>query len=371
MSLYSQCSIAAGLTSPDEYSHDKQCPSNQTVLGFKASPSKTSSVEAGSFHGAEDISAKGLSVRCTEKPIFDRSLTPRGATVSIKSHPAFYNQTGLTKLDDIKAEYLYDFTVASLCAYDMVHYETKNLRKISFTPTGSDIYGLGIDKAELNKLECVAFIHKPTKWLIIAFRGTEKASDWLTNAAQLFFAKSNRYTGAMRVAEQLAKSDISVLYTGHSLGGGLAFASAMLTDRFAVTFNTAPTWKATIQKASGNKIMDYRPYERVLRVIMHKELLYQLDKETGAFDSQGIKIILPGLEDDTGSVARHSIDYMYEVLKFYVTPNKINILAILLSSEIKEQQAKEATRQATIEATVETKKQPKATKKVQCKVEYV
>jgi type VI secretion system secreted protein VgrG len=58
----------------------------------------------------------------------------------------------------------------------------------------------------------------------------------------------------MTLAQQLnqalgAKSD--VLYTGHSLGGGLASAAAVVTGRSAVTFNAAGLNERTVERFLG------------------------------------------------------------------------------------------------------------------------
>lgn len=79
--------------------------------------------------------------------------------------------------------------------------------------------------------------------LTVAYRGTEPTSvaDWATNLTQLF-GHSQQYDEAMGLASTLDGSlaeghDLN--FTGHSLGGGLATASAMATDNEATVFNAA------------------------------------------------------------------------------------------------------------------------------------
>lgn len=86
---------------------------------------------------------------------------------------------------------------------------------------------------------------------VVAFRGTQGGSDWLTNARQAVGATSDHYTRALAIGEKIALSGNSnVSLTGHSLGGGLASAAAIASGRNAVTFNAAGLSDATIRSAT-------------------------------------------------------------------------------------------------------------------------
>lgn len=86
---------------------------------------------------------------------------------------------------------------------------------------------------------------------VVAFRGTQGKSDWITNARQAFGASSDHYSKALAIGEKIALSGNSnVSLTGHSLGGGLASAAAIASGRDAITFNAAGLSDATIRSAN-------------------------------------------------------------------------------------------------------------------------
>lgn len=86
---------------------------------------------------------------------------------------------------------------------------------------------------------------------VVAFRGTQGGSDWLTNARQAVGASSDHYTKALAIGEKIALSgNNNVSLTGHSLGGGLASAAAIASGSNAVTFNAAGLSDSTIRSAT-------------------------------------------------------------------------------------------------------------------------
>jgi len=81
---------------------------------------------------------------------------------------------------------------------------------------------------------------------ILSYRGTdfESTDDWITNLQQFLGGQAPAYRQAMDVSADLGKSIISFDITGHSLGGGLAAAAMLNSDRspevtHAFTFNAA------------------------------------------------------------------------------------------------------------------------------------
>ena len=77
-------------------------------------------------------------------------------------------------------------------------------------------------------------------WL--AFRGTEFTSirDWGTDVLQAFGVRTAQYSAAMDMAKSIHDQlGGNVTFVGHSLGGGLASAAAMVTGGKAITFNAA------------------------------------------------------------------------------------------------------------------------------------
>lgn len=87
----------------------------------------------------------------------------------------------------------------------------------------------------------------------IAFRGSQSAEDWLTNAQQGLGFDSVHYRAALAIGERVARSDIAgqVRFTGHSLGGGLASAAAIAAGRPADIFNAAGLHQDTIDEAQA------------------------------------------------------------------------------------------------------------------------
>jgi len=81
----------------------------------------------------------------------------------------------------------------------------------------------------------------PSKY-VVAFQGTDMKSgaDWKNNFQQAVGADSRQYQQAVDLAE--SARDVygdNVEFTGHSLGGGLASAASLATDRPATVFNAA------------------------------------------------------------------------------------------------------------------------------------
>jgi hypothetical protein len=83
--------------------------------------------------------------------------------------------------------------------------------------------------------------NKQTGTYVLAFRGTEDKMDWVYGNTQAFDSNAPQYKQAMDLATNLhaALGNKLTDITGHSLGGGLAAASSMITDIPATTFNAA------------------------------------------------------------------------------------------------------------------------------------
>ena len=93
-----------------------------------------------------------------------------------------------------------------------------------------------------------------------AFAGTDFTSldDWENNIVQLI-GMSEQYSIAMNNAEVLVRKlkNQELTFVGHSLGGGLAAASAYATNGRAMTFNAAGVSLLTINKTSRARIDAY------------------------------------------------------------------------------------------------------------------
>lgn len=88
--------------------------------------------------------------------------------------------------------------------------------------------------------------------VVLAFAGTNPTSieDWVNNAGQLA-GLSSQHAEAMALAVALHHTyGDRLVFTGHSLGGGLASAAAIATGCPAVTFNAAGLSPTTVAQAS-------------------------------------------------------------------------------------------------------------------------
>jgi hypothetical protein len=122
--------------------------------------------------------------------------------------------------------------------------------------TASDLSALGLKPSDLTSGNSTFFARVYTTGTgadakyVVAFRGTQGNSDWISNAKQAFGITSDHYEKALIIGEQIALSgNQNVTLTGHSLGGGLASATAIASGQDAVTFNAAGLSDATIRNA--------------------------------------------------------------------------------------------------------------------------
>lgn len=82
---------------------------------------------------------------------------------------------------------------------------------------------------------------------VIAFAGTNNTIDWLTNAKQGAGLKDSQYDYAVNLAYAFNGAK-NLSFVGHSLGGGLASLAALVTDRYAITFNAAGLSDGTLSR---------------------------------------------------------------------------------------------------------------------------
>jgi hypothetical protein len=86
---------------------------------------------------------------------------------------------------------------------------------------------------------------------VVAFRGsTSDKGDWIANGRQALGNSTDHYDKAQTIGQKLTSSKANVTITGHSLGGGLASATAIASGKNAVTFNAAGLSDATIKSAT-------------------------------------------------------------------------------------------------------------------------
>jgi hypothetical protein len=121
---------------------------------------------------------------------------------------------------------------------------------------GDDLKALNLSDADLtsNKSTFAARVYASgtgadTKY-VIAFRGSQSKSDFVADVKQAFGGGTDHYQKALEIGKKLTLSGANVTLTGHSLGGGLASATAVASGRDAVTFNAAGLSDATINSAN-------------------------------------------------------------------------------------------------------------------------
>ncbi len=78
--------------------------------------------------------------------------------------------------------------------------------------------------------------------VVVSFRGTENATDWVQNVASNFSVPS-QYNQALNLLREVQQQypGQEIILTGHSLAGGMAAYSGILREVPAVVFNAAGT----------------------------------------------------------------------------------------------------------------------------------
>ena len=142
------------------------------------------------------------------------------------------------------------------------------------------------------------------------------AGDWANNFEQGtgIMAEGWQYERAKREAllarEEARRLNYRLTFTGHSLGGGLATAAALHTNRPAVTFNAAGVngWTTNLSNAS-RLITNYRVKGEVLSTLQDSPLYGWLLPNSSAGATYWLKgrsaspidrhtlDILPGMQD--------------------------------------------------------------------------
>lgn len=85
--------------------------------------------------------------------------------------------------------------------------------------------------------------------VVLAFAGTNDIHDWVTNIHESLGFKDAQYQEAIALAKRAHEVfGDRLVVTGHSLGGSLATVAALVTDSFAVIFNSAGVSKKTLSR---------------------------------------------------------------------------------------------------------------------------
>ncbi|RUO49724.1 DUF2974 domain-containing protein [Pseudidiomarina donghaiensis] len=139
----------------------------------------------------------------------------------------------------------------------------RTAQEVTYAKLANDVYkpqGKAIDGYEMSRdlftdsetgLQSALYVNQDTGHSVFAFAGTNGASDWIANIRQAFGLESAQYTQAMGQAQAVyAAKGGNVQFVGHSLGGGLATTSAIVTGVSATVFNAAGLNPSTVGGAS-------------------------------------------------------------------------------------------------------------------------
>ncbi|KLD74299.1 DUF2974 domain-containing protein [Xanthomonas hyacinthi] len=110
----------------------------------------------------------------------------------------------------------------------------------------------GIDPSMLHDAKSgfdAAFYRNAQGNVVLAFCGTDEGKDWKHNIGQGLGFADAQYASAIQLGSQARQAfGQDLMISGHSLGGGLAAAAAMLNDVPAVTYNAAGVNDRTLER---------------------------------------------------------------------------------------------------------------------------
>ena len=123
---------------------------------------------------------------------------------------------------------------------DWTALDDPQLRELGLSPGK-----FGGGRFNLSGFHADLFYNPTTDSYVLTFEGTTSVSDWHNNYQQGSGRQvSAQYENAVSLAAHVRDvlgEDANITYTGHSLGGGLATATALSDGAEAVTFNAART----------------------------------------------------------------------------------------------------------------------------------
>ena len=116
-----------------------------------------------------------------------------------------------------------------------------------------ELEAMGLDPSSFNDVpsgfQSALYKHKDGEYAL-AFAGTNDGPDVKVDIDQNFGKQTVQYSKAVTLGQQVSKAvgDNKLVYTGHSLGGGLATTAALVTNKSAVTFNGAGVNLRTLRR---------------------------------------------------------------------------------------------------------------------------
>lgn len=167
------------------------------------------------------------------------------------------------------------------------------------------------------------FYRGPEGQVVLAFCGTDQGKDWPQNIGQGIGLRTKQYEDAIELGRQAKKAyGQELLLTGHSLGGGLASAAAVISDTPAVTYNSAGVHNNTFSRENidSTAAKEYAAEGLIRSYSVKNELLTHLQEDSIPLkwalpDALGHRIELPdpaplsfGQRLVPGAMLKHRLD---------------------------------------------------------------
>lgn len=148
--------------------------------------------------------------------------------------------------------------------------------------------------------EAVLYRNQDTGEYAYTFCGTNDDQEWVhTNGAQLIGLTNQQYEFAIYNTKMLKEyvGDSKLTIIGHSLGGGLASAAAVVSGLEAITFNAAGVNPATLTRWDVQKCeIGNIAKKLVTAYYMEHDILSFLQDNSPAPNALGNRIMLKGRE---------------------------------------------------------------------------
>ncbi|MCC4615367.1 DUF2974 domain-containing protein [Xanthomonas campestris pv. asclepiadis] len=150
----------------------------------------------------------------------------------------------------------------------------------------SALQRVGIDPGLLHDAKSgfdAAFYRNDQSQVVLGFCGTDEGKDWKHNLGQGLGFNDAQYASAIQLGSQAKQAfGDQVVISGHSLGGGLAAASAMVNDIPAVTYNAAGVNDRTLERQGldASAAKEYASSELIRGYHVKNEILTHLQEDS-------------------------------------------------------------------------------------------